>query len=193
MADVIWDYTQHALYLLDEQYRRQFTCRYQPVFQIFGILHLCDIIGKFFPTRISQGSKNGPEAVQFGLEALMHSRESFPIGGPLQDLLRRSAIEQSILLPSNVDTLMASPNSPGRVYRLDEYIDACTQPSYAQPVFDISRKYDAESFASEWPTRGPALGFVRRNLEDQQKRDQRSAEERNAQNAMEIRSLLNKN
>ncbi|RDW58156.1 hypothetical protein BP6252_13567 [Coleophoma cylindrospora] len=194
VEEVIWSHSQHALYLLEECYQQRFTCRYQPVLQMFAILHLTDVVMRFFPHAVSgteEKRRDGARAVQLAMECLMQSRAGMPIAGPMQEMLRRAAIECSMTLPSNLAELMAPAPVPSRVYLLDDLIDACTRPSYVQPVSDIHQKY-MPSFASDWVTIGGPFGFREPRAGGRGLRA-RSAEERGAQSLMQIRNLLNEN
>jgi hypothetical protein len=144
---------------------------------MFALLHLADLVARFFPGGIEGGSKDGPEAIQFGLEALTQSRTGFPIAGPLQDMLRRTANECSIRFPMN--EIVAAPTLRG-VYRIDDLINACTRPSYTQPINEIHSRV----------AEGAALGFLEPGSGTKRLRIP-SAEERGAQSLMQIRNLLN--
>ena len=48
------------------------------VLQIFAILHLSNVVTRFFPDKVNSTSKGGPEAMQFGMEALTQSRAGVP-------------------------------------------------------------------------------------------------------------------
>ncbi|PBP20368.1 hypothetical protein BUE80_DR008851 [Diplocarpon rosae] len=69
------------------QYRRlkewreevHYSFRYQPVLQMLAALQLIDVVARFFPGGAEGGSKDGPEAIYFGMELLMQSRVSFPV------------------------------------------------------------------------------------------------------------------
>lgn len=196
IEEVIWTHAQQGLFLLDRYYRTQYTCRYQAVLQMFAILHICDLLARFFPSKIDAVTKDGPEAVKFGIEALMQSRAGFPIAGTLQELLRRTALECSISLPSNLDDLMAPPvriPRPKPIYRMDDFIDACTRPNYTQPVTEIHALL-ALDFVANWVSEGPSVGF-NETVDSRSLRGQRgeSEEERGAQNLMHISNLLNTN
>ncbi|KAI9742923.1 MAG: hypothetical protein M1818_003652 [Claussenomyces sp. TS43310] len=191
VEDVIWKHAQEGLFLLDQHYRTQYTCRYQPVVQMFAALHLCDVIARSFSGKNDTNTKDGPEAIIFGLECLLQSHAGFHIAGPLQELLRRSAIEYSIRLTPDINDVMALPG-PGQraVYELDDFIDACTRASYIQPIFDIQAKYSPR-IATEWATEAPACGFLEAQPDSARPRATESEEERGAQNLMRIRNLLN--
>lgn len=176
---------------MDEHYRNQYTCRYEPVLQMFAVLHLSDVVARFFPGGVDGGGKDGPEALQFGLEALMQSRIGFPIANTLQEMLRRTAHQCSIRLPRHQVELMAPLRSPKQTFRIDDFIDACTRPSYSQPVVEIHQRY-LPSFSAEWITDSISFGFSRQ-LSGPGGLRVPSAEERGAQSLMQIRNVLNTN
>jgi hypothetical protein len=153
---------------------------------MFTLLHLADLVARFFPGGIEGGSKDGPEAIQFGLEALTQSRTGFPVAGPLQDMLRKTANECSIRFP--MDEIVTAPRPRG-IYRIDDLIDACTRPSYTQPINQIHLRY-LPSVSADWVAEGAALGFLEPGYGAKRLRIP-SAEERGAQSLMQIRNLLN--
>jgi hypothetical protein len=158
---------------------------------MFSILHLTDIVARFFPGGVEGGSKDGPEAIQFGMEALTQSRAGFAVAGPLQELLRKTAQECSMRLPTNAADIMAAPAPPRAIYRIDDLIDACTRPSYTQPINEIHSRY-LPSLSADWVAEGAALGFLEPGSGARKLRIP-SAEERGAQSLMQIRNLLNTN
>ncbi|KAH6667253.1 hypothetical protein B0J14DRAFT_677059 [Halenospora varia] len=189
IEETIWNHAQQGLFLLDKHYRTQYTCRYQPVPQMFAILHLCDTIARFFPGGVEGSSKDGPEAIQFGIEALLESSMGFPVAGPLQEMLLKTATECSIRLPPNPTGLMIPQNTPRQTYRIDDFINACTRPSYCQPVHEIHLRY-LPSMSADFVTDGASFGFLHpaagvRSL------GVPLTEERGAQSVMRIRNLLN--
>lgn len=189
LEEVVWKHAQQGLSFLNEHYRTQYTCRYQPVLQMFGILHLVDVIARFFPGGAEGSGKDGPEAIQFGLEALFESRSGCSIPSPLQEMLRRTAQECFIRLPPNTSELIISPLKNNSYY-MDDMIDACTRPSYVQPISEINSRF-TQSFSTEWATQAPSLGFREPTTSNRRLRKPPSAEERGAQNLMQIRNLLN--
>ncbi|KAJ5052033.1 uncharacterized protein L3040_001793 [Drepanopeziza brunnea f. sp. 'multigermtubi'] len=191
VEETIWTCAQEGLMLLDRYYRAQYTFRYQPVLQILAALQLTDVIARFFPGGAAGGSKDGAEAVQFGMELLVESRVGFPIAGPLQEMLRRSANECAILLPRNLTELMQSPKPPQQVYRIDDFLGACGRSTYVQPNFETHQRY-SPSFSSEWSSLGHIYGF-RESTTGARRLRVPSAEERGAQSLMQIRNLLNTN
>lgn len=159
---------------------------------MFSVLHLSDVVARFFPGGIEGGGKDGPEALQFGLEALMESRMGFQVAGTLQEMLRRTAQECSIRLPRHEAELMAPPRGrPRQNFRMDDFIEACTRPSYSQPVVEIQHRY-LTSFSNDWITESATFGFTQSTSGLGSGRPP-SAEERGAQSLMQIRNLLNTN
>lgn len=190
LDEVIWKHAQTGLFLLDQHYRTQYTCRYQLVLQMFAVLHLCDVIARFFPGKVDSSTKDGPEAIQFGLEALTQSFDGFPIAGTLQELLKHTAIECSVPLPSNLADLMMPQRSLRLKYRIDDFIDACTRPSYLPPNAEIQARFES-NFSADWHAQSPSQGF--REPDPGSRSLRRSdAEQRAAQNLMQISNLLNR-
>jgi len=178
-----------GLFLLDQHYRTQYTCRYQPVFQMFAILHLCDVIARFFPGKADDNTKDGQEAIQFGMEVLMQSYAGFPIAGTFQELLRRTAINCSVPLPKNLIEIMTPSRQSRPKYRADDFIDACTRPSYSQPIIDIEMRLEPQ-FTSNWDLQSPSQGFGDLGRKTLRRSDD---EERAAQHLIQISKVLNEN
>ena len=53
---------------------------------------------------------------------------------------------------------MALPGPPKMVYMMDGFIDACTRPTYGQPVEDIHLK-NQPTFVIDWTAEGLSLEF----------------------------------
>ena len=83
VEDIIWHQAQKGLVLLNEQYRVQFTCRCQPVLQMYSLLHFADVVARYFPGGNEGQWKDGPEAIKAGMEILKESVPGFPIAGIL--------------------------------------------------------------------------------------------------------------
>jgi hypothetical protein len=158
---------------------------------MFSVLHLSDVVARFFPGGMESGTKDGPKAIHFGMEALMQSRAGFPVAGPLQEMLRRTANVCSIRLPRNLNDIMPPPHHPQQIYRLDDLIDACTRHTYTQPIEEIHEKY-LPSFSADWITEGTSHGFLA-SASGPSRLKVPSAEERGAQSLMQIHNLLNTN
>jgi len=190
IEEVIWNHAQQGLFLLDEHYRTHYTCRYQPVLQMFGILHLTDVIAHFFSANVDGPSKDGPAVIQLGLEVLMESQSGFPVAGPLQEMLRRTANKYSDRPKSRKELARSSRNNH-QVYNINDLIDACTRPSYVQPVAEIHHRYHP-SFSADWASEGASIGLLE-PISGARRFRGPSAEERGAQSLMQIRNLLNTN
>lgn len=158
--------------------------------QMFAVLHLADVIARFFPGGIEGGnSKDGPEAIQLAMECLKESRLGFPVAGPLQEMLRKTANECAIRVPTNIGELMLQPGPRSPIYRMDDCLSACTRPTYTQPIDEIHLRY-LPSFFSDWTRE--AAGFRFPEPSDGARRFRMSsAEERGAQSLMQISNLLN--
>lgn len=191
VEEIIWNHAQRGLFFLDEHYQTQYTCRYQPVMQMFALLHLTDVIARFFPGGVEGSSKDGPAAIHFGVKALTQSLEGFAVAGPMAEMLRRTANECSIRLPRDRDVAIGASrrNNTSPVYFMDDLVDACTRPSYVQPVADILHLYSS-TFNAEWATDGPSYGF-QQPMASNRRPGGTTAEERGAQSLMQIRNLLN--
>jgi hypothetical protein len=197
---VLWHHAQHGLHVLEDKYRTAYTCRYQTVLQMFSILHLTGVIARQFPGGVSgagnEGSgRDGPEAIHLGMEALMQSRVGFPVAGPFQEMLRRTAVEGDILLPANLSEIMPPPPAPRQIYRMDDLLDACTRPTYVQPFQEIHARFHS-SLPSQWASEAASSNFMDSIAGTTNKVP--SAEERGAQSLMDmsgmsIRNLLNSN
>jgi hypothetical protein len=197
---VLWHHAQHGLHVLEEKYRAEYTCRYQPVLQMFSVLHLSGVVARQFPggvlgIGIEGSGRDGPEAIRLGMEALGQSRVGFPVAGPFQEMLRRTAVEGNILLPTNLSEIMPPPPSPKNIYQMDDLLDACTRPTYIQPFEEIHARFVA-SLSGQWGPEAAACRFLE-SISGTTNRIS-SAEERGAQSlidmsGMSIRNLLNSN
>lgn len=188
LEEETWRHAQIGLYLLERHYRTHWTCRYQPVQQLFSALHLCDIIARYFPARSDPSSKDGREAVQLVMEVFSESREGFPIAGRFQDALLRSASECSFELPEDLKRFMPAHRI---MYDMDDTIEACGNASFFQPVNDILARY-RPSFARDWVAEAPNYDFKDQVGASRRRRSVDQAELA-AENLMRIRNLLNAN
>ncbi|CZT03624.1 related to nitrate assimilation regulatory protein nirA [Rhynchosporium graminicola] len=189
VENVIREHSQDGLMLLEKHYGLHYGFRFQPVLQMIAALQLIDTLIRFFPGGAEGDSKDGPAAVQFGLELLKESGAGFLVAGPLQEMLRISAKQCGISHTGNLEELMLPPPPPQKKYMMDDFIGACTRPTYLQPVLNAHSKYDS-SFSSEWKTEGPAYGF-RESTIGARRPEGPSAEEIGAQSLMQIRNVLN--
>ena len=191
IEEAIWENAQQGLLLLDEQYRKLYTCRYQSVLQMMAALHLTDVIVRFFPGVVDGTRKDGPGAIRFGMESLLQSQAGYAVAGPFREMLRSTAKECSISVPTELDDPGTMSGFPDLFYQLDDLINAFTRPSYVQPIYQIHRRYVA-SFSAEWSLEGPLYGFLEPASNARRLRVP-SAKRRGVQSLMQIRNLLNTN
>jgi hypothetical protein len=156
---------------------------------MFAVLNLTDAIAQFFP-EVEGSGKSGAEAIRFGMESLMESKVGFPVAGPLQEMLRRRAVNLSVRAPNNLTELMSSSGKL-KLYQLDDMFDACTRSTYVQVVTEIHKRY-LPSLSADWASNRALFGFPEPSP-DAKKLRVPSAEERGAQTLMQIRNLLNTN
>lgn len=187
IEDRILTHAKNGLSLLDGQCHSKYTCRYQCVLQMFSILHLADVIARFFPGG-SEGNF-GPDAIQLGMTALSHSKFVFPVARPLHELLRKTAVKLSIRLPAKSAEPDNIQQSAQKVYSMDDFVGACTRLSYSQPIHEIRQRY-SKSLSADWVAYGPSFGFLQPAAGTRSLRIP-TAEERGAQSLMQISNLLN--
>ncbi|RFU26362.1 hypothetical protein B7463_g9968, partial [Scytalidium lignicola] len=188
VEEAVWTHAQRGISLLEEQYRSRYTCRYQPVLQMFSILHLCDSIARFFPNRVDGTSRDGTEVIMSGIDALTQSRVGFPVAGPLQEMLGKTAVECSIPLPRSLDELMSYRHPTRQEYGLDDMLDACCRPTYVQPTIRIISRFNIQ-FSADWVSRASSYGFPVFNPDAMS--FQNSEKEEGTQRLLLIRNLLN--
>ncbi len=126
-----------------EHARRLYSSRYHMPLLTFCTLHLGDAL-----IRHSPKEPPAPLVVQVCLSIIEETRVGFALCGPLQELLRRTAIECGVNLPDNIDTLMGPSG-----YAVDQMLDACTRLSYTQPLDQVLRHIIpavADDWSSEW-------------------------------------------
>jgi hypothetical protein len=181
----IWAHAQQGLALLDQHYRKHWNCQYQPVLQMFAVLHLADVIARFFPKCAAYGSKSGPEAIESAIQVLAQS-PGLPVAHLLQEMLRKTARDCAIQVPRNVTSIIFLPTRNKQSYHLGDFINACTRPTYLQPVSEIQQRF-LPSFSADWAARGRHLGFVETVFSASEFREL-SAEENGAQNLIRMRS-----
>jgi len=74
---------------------------------------------------------------------------------------------------------------------MDDFIDACTRPTYIQPVSNIHIKY-MPAFSADWGLEGPLYGF-RAPAPGERRRGVVLDKERGNRRLMEVHNLLNTN
>ena len=152
MQDIVFMHAQRSLHLLEDHQGLQCPWRYQDTLQMFSVLHFCDALARFYPHNPNNNAKNGAQAVQFGLDVLTNS--TFPVARTLQALLHRTAVECSLQLAGKANEVDGV--SPPPRYNLNDMIDACTRPTYTQPIMEIHSKI-IPSFPEDWKVESPAF------------------------------------
>jgi hypothetical protein len=155
---------------------------------MLGILHLAYALIRFFPTALTgrDDETAGESAYLVASEALASSAKGFRIAGPLLDMLRSTAAAHGVTLPRDADAAAAaaaSPRHPRPTYLLEDYLQACANPTFVQPMAEIQRKY-SPSFAADW-----LVEVARNGFSEQLHRAER--DEPLAQDLMHVRNLLN--
>ena len=117
----------------------------------------------------------------------MQSGQGFLVARTLQELLKRTAVECSIPLPRNIESLVSSPQDVRNIFSLDDFIDACTRPTYLQPVFNIQSRFST-TFSSDWAAEAPALSFKIMYMDKEKERIMQSKDSSGAQNLMNQKS-----
>lgn len=189
----IFTHTQRGLFLL-EHYRTNFTCRFQPILQLFSVACLCDAVARFFPARPSSArptDKDGSEAIIFGLEVLQESYANgfgFPIAGTLRDLLRLAPASYTtkITFPPGWDQLIFAP----RKINYEEIMDACTRATYFQPIWGVREKCEA-GLGQDWLRESGGWGMRKPEAGDRSLRVVAGEPDRGANYLMQIKNLLN--
>lgn len=89
------------------------------------------------------------EAARFCLESLEEAKVGYPLAGPLQRMFRLALDDYNVLLPDELER-MCGPSSK---YGPEELLNACTRPSYQQPIVQLLPNLDkglAQDFMDEW-------------------------------------------
>lgn len=186
----IFAHAQRGLSLL-EHYRADFTCRFQPILQMFTVANLCDLIARYYSPNSSPSVKNASEALIFGLDVLQESYANgsgCPIAGVLRELLR--------LAPATYPTKIALPQpdeyqiSQPRKFSYEEIMDACTRATYFQPLWGVREKFEAE-LCQDWLRESARFGMRRPEAGDRCLRVVVGEPDRGASYLMQIKNLLN--
>ncbi len=162
------------------QYRNAYTFRYQSPILLFCIVHVCDALVGYDNGSDSQGPSN-IEIVRFCLESLEVAKVGYPLAGPLQRMFRVALDNYNVSIPDELERLCR----PSSKYGPDELLNACTRPTYQQPINQLLPNLDpglAQDFMDEW-----------QKLYEERPPQDKPAEfpGQEKQNSMQITSLLN--
>jgi hypothetical protein len=128
-----------------QRYREVFTNRYQPPFQSFSLVHLCDIM-------LRHGPKSDVDwVIRFCLETLGEGLPGFPCAGPLQAMFCESVLGCGHQLPNDVGKLMGGKS--WQSFSREDKLDCCERLTYAQPCDMLVEKLDPKinsNFEEEW-------------------------------------------
>ncbi|PQE11433.1 hypothetical protein CJF30_00011453 [Rutstroemia sp. NJR-2017a BBW] len=146
---IVWRHAQYGLFLLHKHYHSLEFCQYLSVTQMFAILHLTDVIARFFPNVSGNHGIDGPTAVQLAIKILAKSRFNFPIAGTFIELIYKTAKDIITPLPNDLEELFRRSHPNRSKFLLDDTIDACTRTTYTQPVHNIQRRF-SPTISSDW-------------------------------------------
>ena len=159
------------------QYRDAYSFRYLSPILLFCIVHTCDAL-----VRYDDKSASAIEIARFCLESLDEAKVGYPLAGTLQRMFRLALDDYSISLPDELERLCG----PAAKYGLEELLDACTRPSYRQPIAQMLPNLEpslAQDFMDDW----------QKLCEERPEQDQPvESTEPTKQHSMQIDSLLNR-
>ena len=130
------DHAKKGVELL-AQYKSIYTNIYLSPLQLFCMVHLCDAV-----VRYDGPGGTTPRTVEFCLTSLEEAKVGYPVAGPLQQMFRHSLTEYSIPIPEELEGMMGGVSA--RIGP-EELLDACTRPTYKQPITQIIPNMEADS------------------------------------------------
>lgn len=144
LVRVVVDHAKTGVELLT-QYKSIYTNFYLSPLQLFCMVHLCDAV-----VRYDGHGETIPRTVEFCLTSLEEAKVGYPVAGPLQQMFRHSLTEYSIPVPKELERMMGGVSA-----RLgpEELLNACTRPTYKQPITQILPNMEAElgqNFMDGW-------------------------------------------
>lgn len=129
------DHAKKGVELLT-RYESIYTNFYLSPLQLFCMVHLCDAAVRYD----GQGQSTA-RTVEFCLTSLEEAKVGYPVAGPLQQMFRHSLTECSIPIPRNLQGMMGSVSA--RIGP-EELLDACTRPTYKQPITQLIPNMEEE-------------------------------------------------
>lgn len=160
-------------------YNSIYTNFYLSPLHMFCLVHLCDAV-----VRYDGHGTTTPRTVEFCLTSLEEAKVGYPVAGPLQKMFRLSLTEYNVPIANELERMIGVSGRMGP----EELLDACTRPTYKQPISQILPNMEAElgqEFMNGWQriAEGTSAGL---------KLGERSGNGPNARGKrMEIGSLLN--
>ncbi|KAJ8061913.1 hypothetical protein OCU04_009701 [Sclerotinia nivalis] len=184
---LVWQHAQDGLNLVEDQYRFQYTCRYQPVSQMFAILHLSEVLIRAFPEIDKKFGKDGVASIKLATDILAESHSSFPVAGVFMTMLQENTRRFLSPFPNALEDVFRGRRRNSK-YHLDDAMNACGGPTYVQPVEAIQKRFSPH-MQSQWilhaASEHPKIPHETSTLR------QPSLEETGAQNLMRILNLHN--
>lgn len=190
VENIIWTHVQEGFGFLGNQYKSQFPLRCQSVLQMFSLIHFADVIARFFPGGMEGYSTDGPQAIKMSIDILEESIHSAPVAAIMQEMLRRTAKSCSIRLSAVETPMGGAQHGVQRRYILDDFIKACTRPTFTQPLAQIAQRY-AASFSDDWLAHSDAAASSNTTWGRDSSSHTPSETELGSHGLMHIRSLLN--
>jgi hypothetical protein len=163
VGQVVWRHTQYSLFLLDKHYHSLGFCQYLSVTQIYAVLHLTDVIARFFPNISGNFGRDSSAAVRLAFKVLAKFRSGFPIAETFIELIYETAKDIIIPLPNDLEELFRRSHSSRSKHLSDDAIDACTRKAYRQPVHNIHKRF-SPTISSDWAAICTAFGFQESSL-----------------------------
>lgn len=114
-------------------YRLHFTSQYQSPLQLFSTVHICDT-----SIRFDRESPSTTDTIRFCLESLQEAKSGYSIAGPLQQMFCISMAEYKVPIPDDLVEAMGPSSECGP----EHLLDACTRPTYKQPLKQILPNLD---------------------------------------------------
>lgn len=145
---LVWQHVQDGLNLIDDRYRFQYSCRHQPVSQSFAILHLTEVLNQYFPQVDKEFGKDGAASINLATDILSVAHSGFPVTEVIMAMLQETARKLLRPLPNELEKLFRRQPKKSNFY-LDDAINACGWPTYAQPVEAIRKRFSPD-MKSEW-------------------------------------------
>ncbi|CAD6453261.1 de89cb45-2a9a-49ba-a8cc-09cd27b07efc [Sclerotinia trifoliorum] len=187
VGPLVWQHAQEGLNLVEDEYRFQYSCRYQPVSQLFAILHLSEVLIRAFPEIDKEFGRDGVASIRLATEILAESHSSFPVAGVFMTMLQETARRFLTRFPNALEDVFRFRRRNSK-YHLDDAMNACGGPTYVQPIEVIQRRFSPD-MQSQWILHA-ASEHLRLPHEASTSR-QLSLEETGAQNLMRILNLHN--